>query len=58
MAGCSPNTTAIPMADTNVDYCTTSHWLLICVVFRQNVANGNNAVVLNSEFRLPVLPHY
>ena len=24
--------------------------------FKQNAANGNNAVVLNSEFRLPVLP--
>jgi hypothetical protein len=24
--------------------------------FTQNVANGNNALVLNSEFRLPVLP--
>ena len=24
--------------------------------FKQNIANGNNAVVLNSEFRLPVFP--
>ncbi len=42
-----------PQPDANVDYYYQS--LAVNMRgFRQNVANGNNAVVLNSEFRLPV----
>ncbi|MFT3826876.1 MAG: hypothetical protein QM731_23330 [Chitinophagaceae bacterium] len=42
-----------PLPDYNVDYYYQSLAVNLRG-FNQNVANGNNAVVLNSEFRLPV----